>query len=145
MSRIAAIKGVLSKLAAGTTPVALAAGGAAFGAEVIGAPVVGGVEDLLLGGQRQEGVIQSQRAMEEAAWASRLRTERLRQDAAASAERLARTNPTLYASLLARRPLPDEAVWIGGTPGQDLLDEIAMGMAEGRFEMPQSAVQQYQG
>jgi len=53
--------------------------------------------------------------------------------------RLAAIDPHLYNEVMAGRSLPKDAVVFGGQPRTDLMEELAMGMAQGQFEKPKSA------
>ena len=52
---------------------------------------------------------------------------------------LAASDPHLYNEIMAGRSLPKDAVVFGGQPRQDLMEELAMGMAQERFKKPPSA------
>lgn len=60
--------------------------------------------------------------------------DRLRQDMLRSAARLSAANPQLYEQVLAGRRLPMGATVLGGQPRVDLLQELALGMAQGQFK-----------
>jgi|18_taG_2_1085343.scaffolds.fasta_scaffold34062_2 hypothetical protein len=53
--------------------------------------------------------------------------------------RLAALDPHLYNEVMAGRSLPKDAVVFGGQPRTDLMEELAMSMADGQFKEPQSA------
>ena len=60
--------------------------------------------------------------------------DKLRQDMLRSAARLSAANPQLYEQVLAGRRLPLGATVLGGQPRVDLLQELALGMAQGQFK-----------
>lgn len=60
--------------------------------------------------------------------------DKLRQDMLRSAARLSAANPQLYEQVLAGRRLPMGATVLGGQPRVDLLQELALGMAQGQFK-----------
>lgn len=143
MSRVAGIRAAIKGLSRAPKIGVGGLAGAAFAGELLGAPIASAVQNDLLGGRRQEAAIESERSRLERQWADRHRSERVQRDMALSLQNLARLNPHLYASVLAGRPLPEEAIWIGGQPGRDALDEVAYGMATGRYAPPPGAAEQY--
>mgnify|MGYP003110201762 CR=1 FL=1 len=70
---------------------------------------------------------------------TRVEIEELQKKIARSAMRLAAIDPHLYNEVMAGRSLPKDAVVFGGQPRTDLMEELAMGMAQGQFEKPQTA------
>lgn len=72
-----------------------------------------------------------------------MRAERLRRDAEANLENLARVNPRLYQQIAAGRQLPEDGVIIGAEPKVDMLTEVAMMMAQGGFQEQASLADQY--
>jgi len=70
---------------------------------------------------------------------TRVEIEGLQRKIAQSAMRLAAIDPHLYNEVMAGRSLPKDAVVFGGQPRTDLMEELAMGMAQGQFEKPKSA------
>jgi len=62
----------------------------------------------------------------------------LQKDVARNAAALAATAPHLYNQILAGRTLPQGAVVLGGSPRTDLMEQLALGMASGDFNQPDS-------
>ena len=69
----------------------------------------------------------------------RAEVDELQRRIAQSSMRLAALDPHLYNEVMAGRSLPKDAVVFGGQPRQDLMEELAMGMAQGQFTEPPSA------
>ena len=64
---------------------------------------------------------------------SQARQEEIRRNMAMSVQNLASVSPNLFNSIMAGRKVPQDAVVLGGNPRTDLLEEVAMGMAQGDF------------
>lgn len=60
--------------------------------------------------------------------------ENLQRDAMQASMRLAALDPHLYNEVMAGRSLPKDAVVFGGQPRQDLMQELALAMAQGQFK-----------
>ena len=65
---------------------------------------------------------------------TRSEIDELQRKIARSAMRLASIDPHLYNEVMAGRSLPKDAVVFGGQPRTDLMEELAMGMAQGQFD-----------
>jgi len=65
---------------------------------------------------------------------TRAEIDELQRKIARSAMRLAAIDPHLYNEVMAGRSLPKDAVVFGGQPRTDLMEELAMGMAQGQFD-----------
>jgi len=61
-----------------------------------------------------------------------------------SLQRLAGMDPKLYTEVMYGMRLPEGAVVLGGQPRRDLLEELALAMAEGKFTPPVPAGAQLQ-
>ena len=70
--------------------------------------------------------------------AEQLRGAKIEKETARQAAALAATAPHLYNQILAGRTLPQGAVVLGGTPRTDLMEQLALGMASGDFNQPDS-------
>jgi len=64
----------------------------------------------------------------------RAEMDHLQKKVTSAAMRLAAVDPHLYNEVMAGRSLPKDAVVFGGQPRTDLMEELAMGMAQGQFE-----------
>jgi len=126
------IKGALKRPGVGLPALGL---GALFTADVLG-PVAGGLRDRATG----RSTLRTERANEARIEQIRqqellqIQQKRLERAMMLSATRLAATNPQLYNEVLAGRRLPLGAVVIGGRPRTDLLEQLALDMAEGNFD-----------
>ena len=69
----------------------------------------------------------------------RAEVEDLQRKAMRASMRLAALDPHLYNEVMAGRSLPKDAVVFGGQPRQDLMEQLAMSMAEGQFKEQPSA------
>ena len=69
----------------------------------------------------------------------RAEMEQLQKKVTSAAMRLAAVDPHLYNEVMAGRSLPKDAVVFGGQPRTDLMEELAMGMAQGQFKEETSA------
>jgi hypothetical protein len=67
-----------------------------------------------------------------------MRAQRLEKEVAKQAASLAAVAPHLYNQILAGRTLPQGAVVLGGSPRTDLMEQLALGMASGEFNQPDS-------
>ena len=67
------------------------------------------------------------------------KAERLRGDISANINSLRQNAPDVYQQLIAGRRLPEGAVVFGGGARMDLLERVAMQMAEGQYGMPPSS------
>tara|TARA_R100000458_G_C8243293_1_gene221787 strand:- start:153 stop:737 length:585 start_codon:yes stop_codon:yes gene_type:complete len=72
----------------------------------------------------------------------KMRADELQARATRAAMQLAASDPHLYNEIMAGRQLPRDAVVFGGQPRVDLMEELAMGMAQGQFAEEPSAQQQ---
>ena len=81
----------------------------------------------------------TQNEQQQRAIRTRVEIEGLQRKIARSAMRLAAIDPHLYNEVMAGRSLPKDAVVFGGQPRTDLMEELAMAMATGQFQKPESA------
>jgi len=70
---------------------------------------------------------------------TRLEYENLQRRMQQATMRLAVADPHLYNEVMAGRSLPKDAVVFGGQPRTDLMEELAMSMAQDQFKEPPSA------
>tara|TARA_R100000664_G_scaffold33709_1_gene51641 strand:+ start:343 stop:861 length:519 start_codon:yes stop_codon:yes gene_type:complete len=63
---------------------------------------------------------------------------KIQKETAKQAASLAAVAPHLYNQILAGRTLPQGALVLGGTPRTDLMEQLAFGMASGKFNQPDS-------
>lgn len=106
----------------------------------IGRKVVGS-----LGTDRLDYMVQGQRQAMMASMAQGLENERLQSLMAINTQRLAQFAPDLYTQVMAGRRLPRGAVVIGGAPRLDLMDELALAMAQGKMRPKPSVADQLSG
>jgi hypothetical protein len=102
-----------------------------FLGEVAAVPLVRGARGELFGRAAEEG-----ERLKRATMLQRLafeRQRRLQESMARNMARLAAGAPHLYNQIASGRRLPRGAVVIGGQPRVDLLEQVAMDMALGRF------------
>jgi len=108
------------------------------GAESFILPDAQNTADFLSGKTTQETL---QNAMRQKAQQDlfQAKTQRIRGDIQANMQAIRRDNPALYQELLVGRRLPNGAAVFGGGVRPDILEQVAMQMASGQFQVPENA------
>lgn len=120
-----AVKGVAALGGGGVVGAGL---GAEFVTEEVGKPIY----EALMGdpqGEAIKGAFRERAAIVE----ERLRQQRMMRLKMENVQRLASLRPDLYNQLVAGRPLPRDAVVVGGVPDNGMLDRVATMMAQGNL------------
>ena len=102
---------------------------AAFGAQ-LAQPVIQGVRDDISGSyvQREKDKTKELVKSIKRQHLAHMLGQQARERTSRNLELLKQNSPAVYDSVLAGRSLPDDAVVLGGTPRQDLLQELARNM-----------------
>jgi len=103
-----------------------------FGKQTIVDPIVESMQENPYG----DAIQNAKRRYETQREGLRLKTqaENLQRRMMKASMQLAATDPHLYNEVMAGRSLPKDAVVFGGQARTDLMEELAMGMAQGQFE-----------
>ena len=118
---------------------ALYLGGKYIGADMIAKPMYESFTDVDSPYRQMIMESKQRRAEQKLALRTRVQYEDVQRRMAQAAMRLAALDPHLYNEVMAGRSLPKDAVVFGGQPRTDLMEELAMGMAQGQFKEPPSA------
>lgn len=113
-------------------------GTAVFGNEA----VVNPIQEAIRGPSNYESTIKEARVRKAQKINSlkiKMEYEEMQRKMARAAMQLAASDPHLYNEIMAGRQLPKDAVVFGGQPRTDIMEELAMGMAQGQFNQQPSA------
>ena len=132
MSRMSAIKTLLGPAVKYTkeNPMFGILGGAYVGHEVA-SPIIGSLIDEHITGaslERQQQQVENLREGNRKRRSRQVRVANIQENIRRNQQLLAMKDPHLYAQVMAGRHLPQDAVVLGGTPRQDLMEELAQHM-----------------
>jgi len=142
-SKLAALRAARAKgkkLSGPNALTALAAlGGVGAGSALVAGPIrsvterMMGVDDETLQRKALSDLMASRAEAEQRQLVRQAQVNSIDQSIQGNLMRLQQSAPDIYAAVAAGRKLPQGAVVIGGSPRQDLLNELGRAMADGRF------------